>query len=494
MQAARWRTVSLLVALQAIVGSMTFSGGAVVVTPAPTPKAVCGPGSHPETGIQGRISPQDYAGGYAAAGIRCNAEQVARFGEKGATGGAAGGFHVHRYVDEEGRECAYYDSTLTFPVNAQKATGPGVGVHVLDMTDPERPVKTANLVSPAMLSPHESLSLNAERGLLAAVAGFTVKPGMVDVYDLTKDCRYPVLKSSTSLGIVGHEGNFSPDGNTYWASSGGECWNPASLTAVDISDPVIPKVAWHSTEYRFHGLSVSDDGTRLYGTDLGQPQPPCIEATGASALGVRILDVAQVQARVPLPKVTEVSRLSWDTWSVPQVTIPVTIGGSPYLIEIDEFARGNRNGDPASPVGAARIIDISDERHPFVASDIRLEVHQPENIAAIAGDPGATFSLGGYTGHYCGVPKRQEPGIVACSFILSGLRVFDIRDARHPKEIAYFNAPMSPPSGIEATPYTPTAPYAMSEPAFVPERNEIWYTDGSHGFFNVRLTNNAWQQ
>ena len=31
----------------------------------------------------------------------------------------------------------------------------------------------------------------------------------------------------------------------------------------------------------------------------------------------------------------------------------------------------------------------------------------------------------------------------------------------------------------------------MSSPAFVPERNEIWYSDGLSGFYAVRLTNEA---
>lgn len=33
--------------------------------------------------------------------------------------------------------------------------------------------------------------------------------------------------------------------------------------------------------------------------------------------------------------------------------------------------------------------------------------------------------------------------------------------------------------------------FAMSAPAFVPARNEIWYTDGNTGFYVVRLTKGA---
>jgi hypothetical protein len=95
-------------------------------------------------------------------------------------------------------------------------------------------------------------------------------------------------------------------------------------------------------------------------------------------------------------------------------------------------------------------------------------------------DPGATSGTQGYAAHYCAVPRQNDPGIVACSMILSGLRVFDIRDPRHPREVAYFNMP---PSG---------GSHAMSAPAFDPARGDIWYTDGASGFWDVHVTNGAW--
>jgi hypothetical protein len=127
-----------------------------------------------------------------------------------------------------------------------------------------------------------------------------------------------------------------------------------------------------------------------------------------------------------------------------------------------------------------------------VFSNIRLEVHQPENRAAIAGDPGAQSPVQGYAGHYCNVPQRVEPGILACSMIVSGLRVFDIRDPEHPREIAYH---VARPSTVAVT-GTPIiderANYAMSQPAFAPERGEIWYSDGTSGFYALRMDPAVW--
>ncbi|MFP5325910.1 MAG: hypothetical protein ACLGHT_00325, partial [Acidimicrobiia bacterium] len=203
-------------------------------------------------------------------------------------------------------------------------------------------------------------------------------------------------------------------------------------------------------------------------------------------------DVSEVHTRADDPQVREISRLEWDDKTIPQVAIPVTIKGRPYVVEIDEFATDGESLVPQARadaiVGAARIIDISDETKPLVVSNIRLEVNTPEGRRASMGDPGTSSSLQGYTGHYCAVPRNEEPGIVACSFVASGLRVFDIRDPFAPREIAYFNKP----TGTSGGPGDFPTSYAMSASAFVPERGEIWYLDGNSGLHVLRFTNGVW--
>ncbi|HVM28321.1 MAG TPA: hypothetical protein VM433_11725 [Mycobacteriales bacterium] len=420
-----------------------------------TPRAECGLGSNPETGRQGRVPLSEYVDGRAREGYTCNTEQVGRLGE-------SGGFQVHRYVDAAGRECAYFDSTLLFPVkDVRKGV---VGTTVLDMSDPANPVKTASLVTPAMDSPHESLRLNAERGLLVAGMGSpATHVGFVDVYDVSADCRQPVLKASLPVGGLGHEGGFSPDGMTYWVTTTAR----PGIQAIDLSNPSLPTPVWRTDAHTVHGMSFSADGNRAYLADNGRG-------------GLTILDVSEIQARKAGATARVVSTLSWPEVSIPQNSNPVTIGGKPFLIEYDEYASGNR-------VGAARIIDISDETAPKVVSQLRLEVHQPEARADQSGDPGANLPVQGYAAHYCNVPREVEPGIVACSMIVSGLRVFDIRDPYNPREIAYFNQP-----AVDAETPLERGAWAMSAPAFAPERDEIWYSDGNTGFFSVRLTNGVW--
>ena len=432
-------------------------------TPPATPKAGCGPGSRPETGLQGRVSPEDHASGRAAQGFTCNTAKVGEYRVPN-TIGTVGGFKVERYVDANGRDCAYYDTTLLYPTNFLDQEG---GVNVVDMTDPAKPTVTARLITGAMNTPHESLVVSQKRGLVASVAGNpATQAGIIDIYDISKDCRQPELKSSTPMGLLGHESGISPDGNTFYSASPGT----ETLIAVDISNPTLPvPISYHQIDS--HGLSISADGNRAY-----------VAGTGS---GLHILDTSAVQSRTAGAQMTEISNLRWPTMSIPQNAIPVTIGGHPYVVEVDEFGT-------LSKVGAARVIDIADEKNPKVVGDLRLEVHQPQNFNTIRNDNGAQSGLQGYAGHYCNVPSRVDPGIVACSFILSGLRIFDIRDPKRPKEIAYFNAPVDPRIIPAAGIAPPPSNWAMSSPSFVPDRGEIWYSDGLSGFYAVRVTNGRW--
>jgi hypothetical protein len=451
-------------------GSVRFAPPAAAprdqAAPPATARADCGPGSHPNPGLQGEIPASEAASGAAADGYTCNTELVGHEG-------SAGGYKVERFVDRAGHECAYYDTTLLFPLQAAQLKDQSPGVAVLDMSNPAKPVRTATLVTPAMQAPHESLLVNQKRGLLAAVLGNPiVYPGQVDVYDLNTDCRYPELQSSLPTGILGHESGFAKDGNTFYATS----LQTGGITAIDVSNPKLPVTLG---VYRFpsHGLTLSDDGNRAYVAGIG--------------VGLQILDTSEIQARKPNPQVHLISQLGWSSLTIPQVAMSVTIGGRPYLVEIDEFATDTPGSSLPSAngqvVGAGRIIDISDERAPRVVSNLRLEVNQPENRAKVAGDPGASSSLQGDAGHYCNVPQEVDPGIVACSFIASGLRVFDIRDPYHPKELAYFVAPLGP-SPVTAE----KSDYAMSRPSFAPKRGEIWYSDGNSGFYSLRVTNGRW--
>jgi hypothetical protein len=425
-----------------------------------TPLVRCGANSNPEPGVDGRVP-----AGSDPKGLWCNMKLIGHQG-------TSGGFKTLRYIDDAGHECAFYDTALLFPTNAINLSGPSLGVAVLDMSDPAHPVQTDTLTELPMMSPHESLALNPKRGLLAAVNGNPATyPGLVSIYDAHQDCRHPVLQSTSPVARWGHESGFAPDGRTFYATGTAV----KSVTAIDVTDPKAPHPVWQGSEM-VHGMTLSDDGTRAYAAD----------PTGHDLL---ILDTTQIQRRNPNAQAFEISRLTWKNASIPQNAIPFTRNGKPYLLEFDEYTQSTLSptGDP-NAVGAARIIDISNERQPRVISNLRLQVDQAADHAAAQGDPGTTSPAQGYAAHYCNIPTRVDPRIVACSFIASGLRVFDISDLLHPKEIGYYVAPATPATenGYDGS------NYAMSQPAFAPARHEIWYSDGASGFNVLRVTNGMW--
>src|SRR5437764_14547317 len=87
-------------------------------TPAPTS---CAPGAKPQPSVDGRVP-----AGSATNGLWCNMTLVSHQGE-------SGGFKVFDYVDTAGRECAFYDTALVFPINAFNLNSSSIGVAVLDM-------------------------------------------------------------------------------------------------------------------------------------------------------------------------------------------------------------------------------------------------------------------------------------------------------------------------------------------------------------------------
>jgi len=423
-----------------------------------TPRAQCGDRSKVEPGIQGRVP-----AGTAANGLWCNVTLLSHQGN-------SGGFRVWRYVDTKGRECAFYDTALLFPLNAVRLDGTSAGVAVLDMSDPAHPVQTDTLTELPMLSPHESFNLNEKRGLLAAVLGNPATyPGLVSIYDASADCRHPQLQATRLVARIGHESGFSEDGKTFYAA--GTAFE--AITAVDLTHPKAPRPVWHGN-VSSHGMSISADGNRAYIAD----------ATGNNML---ILDTSEIQARKPNPQTRELSRLTWESVAIPQNAIPFTRDGKPYVLEIDEYTAGTLGGDNHA-VGGARIIDVSDERQPRVIANLRLQINQRADHEAASGDPGMSNPTQGYASHYCNVPTRVDPKVVACSFIASGLRVFDISDITAPKEIAYFVAPTE---GRVENGFQPSN-FAMSQPAFAPERREVWYSDGITGFYAVRVDERVW--
>lgn len=346
------------------------------------PRATCGSGDMPETGIQG-----------ADGDIRCN---LVVYGQV-----PAPHFLSHAWYEH----CAYVNGNA--------------GTTVIDVSDSANPVVTTTLTTPGVQSNWETMKVNENSGLLA---GYQSNGPVLDVYDVATDCTQPVLQSSYNLGGSGHAGQFSPDGTIYYASS----LYTATVYAVDLADPMDPQVI--TTDFggaSAHDLFIGKDGDRGY-----------FAMSGGGGLGmgsVSIVDTSAVQAREPGATGSVIHSWSWEDGNVSQYPIAITYRGRDYLMITDELGSGNCNDPEKPPYGYARIFDISDETAPILTSKIKTEA-----VGPCTGTPVGDGFFGVGT-HYCNVDRLDDPRLLACGFWSGGVRVFDIRNPWRPKELAYFD-------------------------------------------------------
>ena len=393
--------------------------------------------------------------------------------------GETGGFRVHRYVDRDGRECAYYDTTLLFPTNALSLSGEPTGVAVLDMTDPAKPVHTTTLVTPAMQSPHESLNISVQRGLLAAVMGNpALRPGV------RRRLRHQPATAATRSSWPAARRRRS-------ATRAG--WRPTAR----------PSTRPRSAPTTRPRSTSPTRGCRARSGRASSTRTACRSPTTATAATSR---PATGWSSSTSPRSRRASRTrrcarsagsSWSNMTIPQVAIPVTIkrqavpGRDRRVLAGRGGRRRRRRNGPR--VGAARIIDISDEtqaarglQHPARGPPAREPRRDRRRLRArrarCRATPGTTATCrSGRAGH----PGLLDDPVRACGCSTSAIR--STRGDRLPRGAAVDDLARPAAPIIDER-----ANYAMSQPAFAPERGEIWYSDGTSGFYALRMDPGVW--
>lgn len=439
-------------------------------------RAQCGTGDKQETGLQGQVPVSAQVGGFQ--GFNCNLQQTSATpsvrGE-----GLFGMFALMH--DKSGRTCGY----------TAGAFKDSLGMSVVDLTDPKKAVETAVLKTPGVINPGEGLRVHEGRGLLIASyynnapSADDVTHGF-DVYDVGTDCAHPQLLASTeqlsfsmsgilvsaqfgptkpNFGaterIYGHEGWFAPDGLTYFVGD----LTHGVIHAVDIADPTRPQIL-DTYQHPFfgagvgsqgglqggvHGGSISTDGNRGYFVSVGLNFGTMIPQAGEWHGGYAVVDTSEIQARKPGGKMKFLKEVVTRDLSAQQQTIPVTLQGNKYVFVSGEAGAGqiNKAGIRSAcaagviPFATSQLFSIADEANPQLINKTMLEAQDPKNCSQIAPEIDANADLLGflYDVHHCAVDNRDNTTTLACGNFYGGVRVFDIRDPQHFKEIAYYVPP-----------------------------------------------------
>jgi len=449
----------------------------------PVPAASCGPHDRTES-VQGETTlAERFAPGQPQA-YYCNVELVGQFEGEGSSA------DMRAFGN-----CAYYSTGQIFPDQSPQMQHPGVAV--LDVSNPQHPRATAYLDSPVMRAAYESLEISPTQKLLIA----STQPDSFELYDLSIDCRHPILKRSLSFpNLFSHSGTFAPDGRTFYGAK----WPPVPKTppasavfAIDTGDASHPRLVatWIPPKSNWlpHGVALSKDGTLAYVTMISFQADSDVN-------GLVVLDVSDVQARRQNPNIRVVGTLFWSDTHVAQFALPVTIADKQYLVVTDlagalpagpASANACASGKPAH--GFARIVDVSHAAHPTIASKLMLEVDNPANCSKVMHDP--TF---GYSSYGCSVDREENPRLLACGYWEGGLRVFDIRNPYQPREVAYYKPParrsQNHPGSLypilQVGPPTGQARDHTADPVIFPEfreNSDIWFNSADNGFQVVRF-------
>jgi hypothetical protein len=501
-----WMAPAALLALLFSTSLVLAKGNEPVPWTGPVPKAKCGPGDHTESGLQGETTQEERFGGDSERAYNCNLELVGQYRGEGAKSQGGPAYSGH---------CAYY-------VTSNNPEQQRPGVVVVDASDPRNPQATAFLNDAVMLDPHESLKHNDRRNLL--VGAEADGPGFA-VYDTSGDCSRPVLKSLIQLpGSQGHMGNFAPDGMTYYL---GQAFRGIGgfMYIVDLADPSHPQQlpTWQFLgDGRPHGVWLNPrgftpgvaEGARLY---AGQPGQFGNTGSSIGPDGLVILDVSDYQFRRPNPQIRIIGKLFWTDQGQVEEMHPVKIKGRPYIISSDEAggAGGSGGWAAACPRGASafgypQIIDVSDETKPKIIAKLMLEVNDPANCSALLARtppdfpgtaPGTNLpAISGttnYSNERCVPDNPNNAKMLACTFQHAGLRVFDIRDLHHPKEIAYWKpsavrTAFQPGSGSWRAGVDRTVDKIAGYPRWVHKGHDkmLWTVSDGNGFQVLRFTEN----
>ncbi len=352
------------------------------------------------------------------------------------------------------------------------------GWSILEVTDPSAPQYAAFIPGPEnswtiQIQVAEGKMITALERIAPGWGGADGRPfaeGFL-IWDVS-DPRAPRRLGHYRTGSTGTHRNFYDGGALVHAAGGAPGFDGKIYQVVDISDPGNPREA-----SRFW-LPEQKDGAPKSGAKFSLHGPAHVEGNRAYLSygdgGGIILDISDVSR----PKM--VSQLTFHGLCSRQgihTYFPLPRRGL-ALINDEAIAE---NGDES--LNLAGIVDIKDEKEPRLISLFPQPLPPPESGLK------NFFAKGGRFGPH----NQHHPNHQACledrddvaylTYFNAGLRVYDIRDPRAPKEIACF----IPPDPKERIGTKPSRLVAQVEDVLVDRRGCIYISEKNQGIYILRL-------
>ncbi len=458
---------------------------------------MCGKDDLREGKIQGDVPKADQDSGRAQKGYNCGLELLGHTqllksadGQSRAAGNANMAWAGN---------CAYVAGSAGAPVipETKPSPPPNPGVAVISVTDDGTPTFLSTLRSPGALTTSETLNaVTTPQGRSILVIGqygndaaFS-DPKPMDIYDVT-DCTHPKLLTTYYWPENIHNLTITQDGRYVFAT--------LPLEAVDISGlwatPAKPVKYLGDIQKAMAGPPVAtgpmadlDDNLPAAVRNLTSPEDASHEAwpspddntlyVGGQTPTFEIFSIVDIKDWLQgkgKPRV--ISQESGRGHSVRLANI----GGTPYVLHSEESVFGGAYGcipqEGAPFVGPAQpyLTNIKNPAKPKTVVEFGLQINDPANC------PEQLQAKENDSVHYHDVDNPNDTTFVMASMWNAGLRMFDVRNPKQPKEVAYFNpGDVDPTSSVDLD-------HAWGHTRYLPDKGQLWFGTADGGFWVVRI-------
>ncbi len=246
---------------------------------------------------------------------------------------------------------------------------------------------------------------------------------------------------------------------------------------VDIQDPANPVEAgrwWVPGQHVSGGEKPAEPGVSVHG-------PPMVDGNTVyldyGAAGMRILDISDVKNPKPIGALdfTPPFNASIGVHSI----LPLK---SRNLVWVNGEAIAESCNEP---VPQASLVDISDPTRPRLVSTMPLPSPPPGSPYKNFCEKGGRFGPHNVNQHQHHPDVEKQGDLMYVTYFNAGLRIFDISDARLPKEVGYF----IPPDPVKRYGPVPREKLVVqTEDVLVDRRGYIYITNKNQGLWILRYT------
>ncbi len=361
------------------------------------------------------------------------------------------------------------------------------GWTIVDVTDPATPKVVKFVPWPQentwtiQMEFHDNLMITALQRAQTGWGGDPNKPfdeGVV-LWDIS-DPVNPTQLSHWKTGSTGTHRNLYPGGKYAYLAANMPGFDGQILVILDVSDPKNAKEAgrwWMPGQKEGEKSSYPPGSISFHG-------PPVIEGPRAYlAYGPAfvILDISDVSK----PKL--VGQLTLSPPFKPGGTAVHSVMPIPGKNAV--FANSEAGNEMCDePLNHATMIDIKDPTKPRLMSVFPLPVPPKGLPYTDFCDKGGRFGPHNINNEYHLPDVEKQGNLIYLTYFNAGLRLYDVKDPRLPKEVAWF-IPPTPTKRVGPIPTTKLE--QQTEDVLVDRRGNIYITDKQWGLFVLQRTRAA---